>query len=536
MKKKALCLLLALVMMFSLVACGGDKGGEETPDAPGTSESVPTAPPEDAKIKETIRIGYNEDLASADPFANTVSSTAMFTNLTFDSLIHLDPNTQEITPELATEWKDVSAAGDATAWELKLAEGVTFHNGNKFTADDVKFTFEYATDANNVVSVIGGVGVLAIESIEVVNDYTIRFNLSQPVLDFANYLTHKMYDKESFDTLPKEEAGIIGTGPYYYNSELTTSGIQFGATRYEDYWGGTEDYPTKNIVFVYYPAEDTQAAALQAGEIDYMSWIGSVASVPSLQADSNLTVYETTGGYSYYLGMNYRKDLFHDPEIRKAISMSIDREALVAVAYDGYGGSASQNFCSPIGLGHNPDVKAPGYDVEAAKAIFAEKGWTGKTIVLYYPGLAVNKAMCEVIQNGLSAAGLNIEVMSRDATNWSALKTGDEYDMFVDCCAYRGALLYCFDRFFGPTGALNNYDYRSAEFDAAVAKVSSQPTYEDMVKEFTNLQQFVAEDLPVVPLAYNKAFCAARNNVYGVQESLAPSSNYCDYAQVYVTE
>lgn len=523
--------------MLLVMATGcGKKADPTTTKNPTASGSQTTAAPSGEKIRDTLRIGSNEDLVSADPFANTLSGTHYFTNLTFNTLIWIDPNTKQINPELATEWKDVSANGDGTAWELTLVQDATYHNGNAFSADDVVFTFTYARDPNNCVKTIAGPGIDAIESVEAVSGNVVRFTLSRPVPDFISYLEHKIYDKESFDTLPKEQAAVIGTGPYYFNKDKTTTGVQFTATRYENYWGGAENHPTKDIVFLYYAEQDTQAAALQADEIDYMGWVSAVSIIPSLKADPNLTVYENDGAFSYYLGMNFRKDLFDDLEIRQAIAMAIDKDAIVAVAYDGYGGTPSYNFCAPVGLGYDPDVKCVGYDPAAAKAIFEKKGWVGKKINLFYPGLAVNKSICEVVQSSLAAVGVQVEVISRDVTNWMALKNSDEYDLYSDTCAYQGALLYNFGRFFGIGGSANLYKYESEAYMAAQDKVNAQPTFDAMVKEFSNLQKFVADDLPIIPLVYNKAFCVARNNVKGVQESLMPTVNYCDYSKVYVID
>ena len=533
--KKFFALLLTLIMVLSMVACGGGKQEEpaKTDEPPAKTEQP--APSEDAKIKETLRIGFDEDLPSGNPYNDTITATATFTNLTFNTLIYIDPDDGSINPELATEWTDVN--GDGLVWDLKLVEGATFHNGNAFTADDVKFTVEYATDPNNCMKTIAGPGIDAIDSIEVVSDYVVRFNLNTSTPDFVSYLEQKMYDKESFDTLAKEEASIIGTGPYYFNRDMTQTGVQFTATRYDNYWGGAENHPTKNLTFVYYPSSDTQVAALQAGEIDVMAWVPVASLIPTLQADSNIIVDQTNGAFSYYLAGNYRKDFFDDPEVRKAFMMAIDKDALVAVAYDGgAGGSASYNFCAPVGLGHDPDVKVVGYDPEAAKEILEAKGLVGKKFNIFYPGLAVNKAMCEVVQSCFAAVGVELEIMSRDVTNWMALKASEEYDFYIDCCAYQGALLYNYGRFFGEAGSANLYVYESDEYMAAQAKVTEKGNFDEMVAEFSNLPKFVAEDLPILPLCYNTATAACRTNVYGAADALAPTLNFCDYSQVYATE
>ncbi|MBQ8758409.1 MAG: hypothetical protein IJZ20_01825, partial [Clostridia bacterium] len=82
----------------------------------------------------------------------------------------------------------------------------------------------------------------------VIDDYTIRFNLNMPMPDFPSYLDVKIYSKTAFEEMDPKEASAIGTGPYYYDTEMTQSGVQFVGTRYDNYWEGIEKHPTEHIV------------------------------------------------------------------------------------------------------------------------------------------------------------------------------------------------------------------------------------------------------------------------------------------------
>jgi len=534
MKKKAISLLLALVMMFSLVACGGGKDDAPATDAPGTSESTPGSESTGGAYAETVRIGYNEDLPSADPFSNTITSTRTLTNSTFDCLVVLDIDNGEVLPQLATSWEDVN--GDGKVWEVKLRDDVTFHNGAKFTAEDVKFTWEYVTDVNNVVNVLADTGAKAVDNVEVVDEYTVRYNLKNSLPDFPWYLEVKILSKEAYDTMSKEEAGVIGTGPYYFNKDETQTGVKFTATRYDDYYGGIEKYPTKNLEFVVFGADDTMAAAMQAGEIDVMYTV-QPALANTLDADPNVNLVTREGAFGYYLGFNYRQSMFADHGLKEAIAMAIDKEALVAIAYNGgIGGTISNNFCPPSGLGYDPSVQVVGYDAAAAKQYIEDNGYAGMKVRLAYPGLAINKLMCDAIQSSLKAVGVEVEIVSCDITNWNAFKVGTDYDMFVDACTYRGALLYAFGRYFPADAPINTYGYNSAEYQAAQDKVTNQPTYDLMVKEFSNLQKFVAEDLPVVPLCTSNILAACKPNVEGLAGCLKSTVTTHDFRTLGMVE
>ena len=140
--------------------------------------------------------------------------------------------------------------------------------------------------------------------------------------------------------------------------------------------------------------------------------------------------------------------------------------------------------------------------------------------------------MCEVIQSSLASVGITVNLISQDTTNWTAFKAGNDYDIFVDCCAYQGALLYNFNRFFYTDGSSNLYDYYSADYEALQDEVSSQTTWDAMVEKFATLQQYVADNIPNFPLAYNKHIFATQSDVERL--IMSPTANYQEFSTVYI--
>ena len=284
--------------------------------------------------KEATKGGYEEwfytannaDLDTADPYGSTGAPAQFFTNLTFDTVTYVDSDTGKVVGQLAESWKDVSSSKDGAVWEFYLRPGVTFHNGDKMTAEDVKFTWEYAAvGAGKVVKPLSAAAYVS--SMEVVNDLTIRYTLKSPMPDFPSYLETKIFSKKAFDTMPAAAASVIGTGPYFYDRENTKSGVQFVATRYDKYWEGIDDYKTKHICFKVIPDLNTTVAALQAHELD-LSFTVPVAAYKMLTADKNLNVITRSGAQSWYLGFNYSRDRFKNLELRKAIAQAINKETL----------------------------------------------------------------------------------------------------------------------------------------------------------------------------------------------------------------
>ena len=149
---------MLLAVLLSLVGCGSSPPTSATSagDSPisddRAEESV--AVNQEMEYEEWVYYAYSGDLVSANPYDHASVMTAFLTNMTHQGLVNINAN-GETEAELAREWKDVSAAGDASSWEFYLHENVTFHDGTPFTAEDVKFTWELAMpgSGNTVVTI-----------------------------------------------------------------------------------------------------------------------------------------------------------------------------------------------------------------------------------------------------------------------------------------------------------------------------------------------------------------------------------------------
>ncbi len=537
--KKALALMLAVLMLAGCLAGCGSKPAEQAaaPAAEAKTETKTEVQPKvdtenkqpevtkETKYADTVIWGRPGDLDTPDPYGGTSAQCEEFTNSTFDTLIYNNPETGEMDPELATSWE---ANADNSEWTFHLVEGVKFHNGDKFTAEDVKFTYLYAANLDGATNVIKPftAGSYA-EEVEVIDDYTIKFILKQPMADFPAYMEMKVYSKNAVETLG-EEGKYIGTGPYYYDAAMTTKGQQFTMSKNHDYWRDQDLYKTEHIICKQYGDANAVVAALQAGEIDYTLAAG-IANYNLINDDPKLEAVLKTGCASYYLGFNYGTktcDMF-DVELRKAICQCIDKEAIVAVALEGVGGVASYNFCAPSGLGY-AEVNGLEYDPAAGAAVLKEKGVT-KLHLSHYQTCAKH---AEVIQSCLKQAGVEVELQQVDGTNWTTYKAAqDGYDLFLDYASYRGALLYNFNRFLYRGGSSNVIGWESEEYEKLQDNVTAQTTWEDMVKEFGVLQQWVADNVPVFPIVYANMFLAKQPSVGGGY--LGGSENACDWATVY---
>jgi len=504
--KKIISALLVLIMVLSLCTA---------------------AFAEETKYAEWVYNGNFVDLDTADPYGGTSAQTESFTNMTFDTVVYNNPETGAIDPELAYKWEGNE---DNTEWTFWLEENVYFHNGDHMTAEDVKFTYLYAANLDGNANVVKtfSAGSYA-KDVEIIDDYTIKFVLNQPMPDFPAYMEMKVYSKNAIETLGHADGSIIGTGPYYYDLDNSVSGQMYVATRNDNYWRDKELYKTEHVGFKVYGDKNVVAVALQAGEVDFSEIMDNTA-FNTIDSDPNLVTELKTGCASYYLGFNYasKNADMNDVEIRRAIAQCIDKEAIVEIAWEGMGVEAT-NFCAPSGLGYSADVKGIEYDPEAGAATLQAKG-VEKLTVICYTGPTATTA--EVIQACLSAAGVEVEVRLIDSTNWVTFKVGqDGYDLFVDYASYRGALLYNYNRFLYRGGSSNMFGFASDEYEALQDNVSAQTNWDDMVTAFGDLQQWVADNVPLIPMFYNYMWIGKNPNVGGGY--LGGSVNACDWSTIY---
>lgn len=507
MMKKTISVVLLSAMLFTLITAG-------------------TVANADTEYAEWVYSATPGDLETADPYGSTTARTMWLTNMTFDTLVYNNAETGEIDPELAYKWESNEAQDEWTFW---LRDDVYFHNGDHMTAEDVKFTYLFTANLNGEVNVIKAseAGSFA-ESVEILDDYTIKFVLKKPRADFPTYMEMKVYSKNAIETLGLAEGGVIGTGPYYFDRENTIPAQIYTVTRNENYWGGTENYKTKHIGFKVYGDWNGVIAALEAGDIDFTTIQG--IHYNTVSNDPDLVIEEKAGSSVYYVGFNYTSANadFYDKEIRTAIAQCINKDDLVLIAWEGLAMKAD-NMCAPSGLGFSPDVKGPSYDPEAGAATLRSKNIKDLTVIYTSGAPAI---VAEVLQASLKSAGITVNLRQVDTTNWASFKMAREgYDLMVDYLSYSGALLNTYTRFLTRTGSANFYAYNSDEFEAMLNKVDAQSNWDDMVKEFLNLQQWVADESPLIPLTYANQLLGRDANVGGGY--LASTNGRNDWSTIY---
>ncbi|WP_341785732.1 glutathione ABC transporter substrate-binding protein [Jeotgalibacillus salarius] len=411
----------ALSTMLVLSACAG--GGDEGSDAENSSEGSGS---------DEIILATMSDAVSMDVhLTNDIPSANMQVQV-YEKLLTLDEN-NEVIPQLAEEWETV----DDVTWEFKLREDVTFHDGEPFNAEAVKANFDRILDEE--IGSPRAVQYEMVDNVEVVDEYTVRFNLKYPFAPLLANLTNMggsiispaaiEADYEAIEN--GDEAGSyinenpIGTG--FLEFENWTPGEEMTLVKNEDYWDGEVAYDS--FVFQIVPEGGTRVANLETGYAHIIDPLApnEAARVEQMEGAS-LATQDSVG--LNYIGFNTEKEPFDDPKVRQAVSMAINKEEIIEGIYDGYGEVATGPL-APV-IPNAADLPGLEYDVEEAKSLLAEAGFEdGFDTTIWTNDNPQRMDIAVATQDALTEIGVNVEV---EVLEWGAYleQTGEGlHDMFI---------------------------------------------------------------------------------------------------------
>lgn len=473
--------------------------------------------------KSAITIATSSDLPATGPYGNSSTVTAMTTNSTFNGLVTVNRD-GSADPELATSWESNE---DSTVWTFHLREGVKFHDGSDFTADDVKFTWEYASSSENEGIKWVIIGYDMVEEIEVVDDYTVVFKLKNNASDWLTYAAQKIMSEEAVTANPLEGAAI-GTGPYVFDSQ--EPGVSWTIRRFDGYWG---DKPvTEQITFSVVTDASTRALALQSDDVDAI-YGANASDIVNFMADEKYNVYQFDNLANVYMGFNMNRQLGENEVLRKAIAMSINRDDIVMACYEnGACAKPSYNFINDVSVGY-AEVDHIGYDPEGAKALLAENGIKDVNLVLYTFAMFIPVA--EIIQANLAMVGINVDIREQAQSGFTAnLRSDGQYDLFINKTSSTGGLLNIMSRFFETGSTVSCMFYANEEFDNMLHEAEACKTYDEMLAAYAELQQYIADNGPAVPLCQTYLWSIGTSNYFGCD--LGNQEYDVDFSGAYVLE
>lgn len=489
--------LISLALLAA--ACGGDDDDETTGAPPAAEEAGQEAGEFDTEA--TLRVAYSTTPSNLDPARSTVNYDRSTLNVFYDRLVHTDPETSELIPGLATEW---TPTPEGDAWEFKLREGVTFHDGAPLDAEAVKANLERMKEPES--NFAGQMEVVT--GIEVADDLTVTISV---VPSEGGVLPALLADRPGMMVSPQAlespdlDQRPVGAGLFRVTSYQAGSSVTL--ERFEDYWDeeALEVAPAA-LELRFMPDENARINALKSGQVDAIN-IGP-DQVDTVQGgDIEVDVFEVLTTYN--LRVNRGREPFDDPLLRKATSAAIDRETIVDTIFNGYGTPVLQPF-PPSHWASVEDPEEGGYDPERAKELLAEAGkpdgFSFRNITL--PQLV---PIVEAVQAQLAEVGIEMEVIVGDpATFATEFYRNDAAESLLGPSAGRPDPIIFYDGYFSPEGSSNACECATDEMIELLTRaksIASQEEHEQQVRDVT--QMIVDETLDmylwtnVLPIARN---------------------------------
>ena len=460
------------------------------------------------KYGGTLKAAHISDTSTLDP-AMTLSLSDQVSNQTmYDNLVLRQPDLS-LRPMLAVSWE---ANAELTSYTFKLREGVKFHHGKEFKAEDVVYTFKRLLDpevGSPGASALGMVG-----DIVAVDDHTVRFDLTAPNATLPD--TMSIYQAKIVPSdidgsrLATEE---FGTGPFMMDEFLP--GERLVLKKNPDYWMEGRPYLDEVIVF-YMGEEDARVEALKSGQIDAVL-IAELTSVDLLAAEPGLKVSEAASSAYLNLAMDVRAAPFDDILVRKAVQAATDRDAILQAAMFGRGTIAHDHPIPPNSPVFAPQHASPAYDIEVAKSLLEEAGYPDGIDLTLYTSTA-GEGMVEMavaMKERAAPAGIRIEIVQTTpdaywAEVWmvvpfSTVTWGGRPPDEAISVVYKSDAVW------------NESFYVNPELDSLLAQAQSQVDLADRKATYAQIQRILIEDVPRIVVGFRPIFMAMHEDVMGLE-------------------
>jgi peptide/nickel transport system substrate-binding protein len=465
---------------------------------------------------QTLRFGLAEDPDILDPtLARTFVGRIVFSALC-DKLFDIDENLN-IVPQLATSYQ---WSADNKALTLKLRQGVTFHDGEKFDAAAVKYNIE----RHKNMAGSNRRGELApVTSVDVIDASTVRLNLNAP---FSPLLA-QLADRAGMMVSPKAAqaegdkfgAKPVCSGPFRFVERVAQDRIVL--ERYPNYWNKGEIHLDK---IIYLPIVDStvRLANLKSGQLDFIERVAP-SDVPQLKSDSRFKISKITEigyqGITVNVGKSdlaQKNPLGKDPRVREAFELALDRQGIVDVAMDGEATVGNQ-WVAPTNSFYAKNVPIPKRDVAKAKQLLQAAGVPNPSFTLMTPTTSDAQKMAQVVQSMAKDAGFDVRIQATEFA--TSLNMADKGDFEAYVLAWSGRAdpdgnIFSFEACKQP---LNYAGYCKPEVDELLTKARTTLDQAERKKIYADAAAILLKDRPDIYLFHRHWLWAYSTKISGLR-------------------
>lgn len=433
----------------------------------------------------------------------------------YDALVWTNED-GELVPWLAESW---AVSDDGTEYTFYLREGITFHNGEPFTAEAVIATWEMGKDPSNDYANL----YEDVTSVEAIDDYTVRIVAAEPDGTFLNRVL------EDWAIVPPEyirEVGIdefednpVGTGPFRFVERVSGDRVVYEAN--PDYW--QEGMPrVERVVFRVIPDSSTRIAAVQTGEIDVANRL-TPDQARTLEGHGTVDIVTYLNDRVYYVGFKNvgagEGSPLEDRDVRLALNYAVNRQGIIDAIFAGAAEPVT-GFILPTNLGHDDSLEPYPYDPERAREMLAAAGYEdGFEISMGCPADAyVNiNEVCLAVQRNLQDIGVEVAVeFLTTTTYWAEPQYGATGEMYVD--SWSSGIGEAMPRLIGALIPGQYYNtWVDEELETLIRQAEATVDRDERAAIYREIQHYMYEDPSFIYLYQPLIFEAVNQRVQNYQ-------------------
>ena len=470
--KKSKTLFTLLLAGLMLTSCGGEgQGGKEK----GETKTA----------ERPLTVAMSTEIDSLDPFNATAGDTKTVMDQIFDGLLDVDED-GNLVGDLAESYE---ISDDGLTYTFKLKEGVKFHDGSDFSADDVYYTYDKLSGLSSGEPMSSKFSV--IKEMEVVSPTEIKMTLDAVNNSFIYLQTQPIIKKDYEDNQTKP----IGTGPYKFVSYTPGEGMVM--ERFDDYHRADHVAKIKQVNVVRVADNQALVMAINNKEVDLAS---------KLTADELEQVKESTDSYSHpqnlvqLLGLNNKVKPFDDIRVRQAIAYAIDKDELIEAVAGGKATKIYSSFSPALKDYYNELEEMYPTNVEKAKELLAEAGFPdGISFKMTVPSdYKFHMDTAELVQAQLKKAGINATIDPIEFSTWLD-RVYKERDYETTICGFIGYTdpIRVLDRYVS-TSDKDYLNYVSEDYDKAISAAMETLDRGELIKNVKDAQEIITKDCAAV--------------------------------------
>jgi peptide/nickel transport system substrate-binding protein len=484
---RAVMTIRALVIVSFLVGGSSLLAGEKGPRYGGS-----------------IRVGIDGTIPAVNPFKARYRQHFSYNRLYAEGLVDLNQKA-EIVPGLAESWE---ISRDGSEYTFKVRERVLFHNGEPLTAEDVKWSLEYAMDPKNAAWYRANLS--SVKSVEVEGPFSVKVRLNGPFVPFLSEIYGIFIPIASRKASATLDSLPIGSGPF--SVAEWTPGLHLRLRGFKNYWKKGKPY-LDEVTLRFLSDETVRFTALRTGDVDIADELPLHAVAEMKKSPlPGIRIVGIPGGSYMQTTLNTRRPPLNDVRLRQAIAYALDKEEILKADRWGFGEAVNQLF--PKSSPWYVEVEDRKRDLDRARKLLAEAGLPqGISLPILVSPKYLSTA--QVMQTQLKAVGINLDFQQMDDATRLARTNSADFTMDLRGVGFPLDPHQALSMFYSKLGRRNTSGYVNPEFDRRYEQAQVEQSFRKRRELYGEATKLVVKDVPAILLWSSDSFVGWRDHVQG---------------------